>query len=132
MRGSVCLVHLLWSCIFLRHCIHFSALSVAAKERCHEVSAMHKSFLLDLGFVTSMATHFVTHVKSGLELLWQTFPASCCMAVQPKVRALVTHLYAPSARSFAPTGAQAVGFGENFNDSTHLVRVCETRSLVLY
>lgn len=60
---------------------------------------MPESFLLDyVSFVTSMATHFVMRVKSGVELLWQTFPASCCVAVHRKVRAWVTHLYAPPAR----------------------------------
>lgn len=55
-------------------------MSVAAekkKRKCCKFGATEEQLLLNLSFVTSVGTHFVTRFDGALELLRQTFPVAC-------------------------------------------------------
>lgn len=55
------------------------SMSVAAekkKRKCCKFGATEEQLLLNLSFVTSVGTHFVTRFDGALELLRQTFPVA--------------------------------------------------------
>lgn len=124
--------HLLWSHIFLCCLIIGCVVCCSRKKKCHKFGAREEQILLNLSFVTCIATQIVMHFDGGLELLWQTFPAACYMwstLCQAVVANLAVHHEAHAWVSRAPPlldhflhwGLGGGRLGKNFNDFSHLV-----------
>lgn len=111
---------------FLLPFYSFSMSVAAEKRKCYKFGGTEEQLLLNLSFVASIATHFVTRFDGAVELLRQTFPVACyawstfcraavaTLAVHRKAHAWVTH--APSFLDHSLHWGLGGRLGKTFND----------------